>query len=294
MNGISAKRRFPSPGQIALVMVLAVVATAAGARWWWQYRGPDVVAATAVLRIGYAVEPPFAYLDSQGEVTGVVAATAVELATRLGVKRIQWVQTSFAAQIPDLVERRFDVLASGVYVTAARSRLVRFSLPLLHGPLAVLVPRGNPRGLVSYPQLQPNAELRIAVLTGSVAEQSLRERGFDSTQLVLVPDPQSGCSAVLSGVANAFILSLPALRVILAEHPAELVVLATPPGLHPVMPEGELAYVFHPDDSRLQQRWNDAMRGYVGSESHRQLAAGFGFQPSDLGAWHPSAIVGHP
>jgi hypothetical protein len=71
-------------------------------------------------------------------------------------------------------------------------------------------------------------------------------------------------------------------------------VLVTPTGTRPAIPDGELAYAFHPDDAELQRRWNAAMHSYVGSESHQQLSARFGFRPSDLGGWNPPAVERHP
>lgn len=102
----------------------------AAAAWW---AGGDTswrrVAAAGVLRVGYAVEAPYAFLIADGVPTGEGPESARQIAQRLGLARVDFVQVPFAELIPGLLERRYDLIAAGLFVTAERATRVRFSAP---------------------------------------------------------------------------------------------------------------------------------------------------------------------
>lgn len=72
------------------------------------------IARTGMVRIGYAVEPPFAFVDAQGRVTGESAEMARAIWLRLGVERIEWMQVDCGSLIPHLRAGRINQIASGL------------------------------------------------------------------------------------------------------------------------------------------------------------------------------------
>ena len=84
------------------------------------------------IRIGYAVEPPYAFLKPGGGVTGESPEVAKKIVARLGIARIEWRQSEFDLLVDELESDRIDVIASGMFITSERAARVRFSEPTFH------------------------------------------------------------------------------------------------------------------------------------------------------------------
>jgi polar amino acid transport system substrate-binding protein len=238
------------------------------------------VRTAGVLRVGYAIEAPYAMLDADGRVTGESPETARRIAARLDVGATEWVQLPFETLIPDLRERRIDVVAAGLFVTRERALRVAFSDPTVRVSPGLLVRRGNPRRLPPFSRLKPTQDVRIAVIAGSVEEQRLRDRGWSGDGLLVVPEAQAGRAALAQGMVDAIALSAPALRWIAKSSPEPYEVLAEEPRAGQDVDYA--AFAFHPEDAALQRAWNRAQSGFIGSAEHLQTIAPFGFEASNL------------
>ena len=242
-------------------MVLAVVLALAAA-WWLQNRDDSLsrLQNSGVLRVGYAVGEPFAVVDADGVPHGLAVDAVPALARSLGLSRIEWVQTSYAELITDLLDRRFDVVASQLIIAPRRQRWARFSDPVIPVRYDVLVPKGNPAQVPPYSQLLPRAGLTVAVVRESVAETELRARGFTDEQLREVPESDSGEAALRVGAVRALVLTDRAVRVVTQRHATQFQGVAEPQGPGGPGPAAWMGYVFHPDDNALRRAWNDALR----------------------------------
>ena len=128
----------------------------------------DRVRETGVLRIGYAVEAPYAFVAPSLEVTGESPETARLVANEIGVRHIEWVQVSFANLIPELLDGRFDLIAAGLFMTEDRLRQVSFSLPTLQVGPGVLMRADHEQELDAPLSWLLTSRGRIAVLEGAV------------------------------------------------------------------------------------------------------------------------------
>jgi len=149
-----------------------------------------------VIRIGYALEAPYAFLTSEGEVTGESPEVARQIAVRLGISNVAWRLSEFATLIPKLEAGLIDVIAAGMFITPERAKRVNFSVPTFQVRQGLLVPKGNPRQLHSYRQAAEIVDIYIAVLAGSVEEDMLRRHGLPDRRLIIVPDALTGRVAV--------------------------------------------------------------------------------------------------
>ena len=240
-----------------------------------------------VIRIGYAVEPPYVFQDARGEPTGCEIEAAKILVDRLGIRRIEWCQTRFGSLIAELLEGRFDVIVAGMFITPERARLVDFSEPTLHVRPALLVRAGNPRGLHAYGDVlkDPGAPVKIAVLQGSVEEALLRQTGVPDAQLVLVPDARTGKTALENGLVDGLALSAPTLWFMAQEEQPGLTELAAPfkaPAGAEEAGRGYTAAVFRKADDDLRDAWNRQLLEFIGTPAHRRLLADFGFSEDEL------------
>ena len=262
-----------------LLIVIAAVILAAAAAFIAMRPGNDALSrarASGVIRVGYAVEAPYAFI-ADGAVTGVSPATAKLIAARLGL-RIEWVQTEFGSLIGELNAGRFDVIAAGLFVTPDRAASVAFSEPELRVRDGLLIPAGNPANLHSYADLIARPNLRVAVVAGSVEEQRLLELGLPPGRALKLPDAGHAMSAVAARAADALALSLPTVRYWAARDPLTDAIAVEEGGGG----EAYVASAFRRDETALRAAWNGALSEILGRDAHLRAIAPLGFEPADL------------
>lgn len=267
---------------------ILVIGLGTFAVWYGVRQQGDTLARArreGVIRIGYAVEAPYAFLTPSGEVTGESPEVARRMVARLGIPRVEWCLAEFGNLIKGLESWRFDVVAAGMFITAERAERVSFSVPTFRVRSGLLVPRGNPRHLHSYADLVQRGGVRIAVLSGSVEERQLLDDGFAKERLRRVPDARSGGALVAAGEADGLTLSAPTLRWMVKHGGIAGVELAEPFEVveNSVGAEPRTgAFVFRRKEGALREAWNKELRRFVGSEEHRQLVMEFGFSSTEL------------
>ncbi len=262
-------------------LFLALLALFAGL-WWLSWHDDTLARARtdAGLRIGYAVEPPYAFLTADGEVTGEAPEIVRHVAAQLGIKHIEWRQVEFGKLIDALETGQIDVIAAGMFITPEREERVRFSVPTLQVHPGLLVARGNPKRISSYREAAARDDVFIAVLAGAVEERILRQLGAPDERLVVVPDAPTGRQAIETGLADALLLSEPTVRWM--AHQAEL---GQTESVETSFQAGEAeaygrpAFAFRSDDQGLWEVWNVALQAYLHSPEHTALLARLGLVP---------------
>lgn len=238
-----------------------------------------------VVRVGYAPERPFSFRTPDGRVTGESPEIARVVFERLGVPRVELVQTEFRALIPQLQEGRFDVIAAGMFVTPERAREVTFSHPTFVTRPALLVRAGTGSrwcGLSAFREGRlPRG--RLAVLESSVEEHAALATGVHRGALLPVPDITNGVAAVRSGAAQALALSHLALRDEATRTPdLQLVFPTCDDEVVARVGGGAGAFAFRKGDAALAGAFDAELRRFVGTAGHRALVAPFGLTPQDL------------
>jgi polar amino acid transport system substrate-binding protein len=257
-------------------------ATAVGLVGWVGLVGCSQAPEEEVTRIGYAVEPPYAFINADGEVTGESPEVARAVLRQLGVKRVEWRLMEFRELLPELMAGRVDVVASGLFITEERKAKVAFSRPTFQAWPGLLVERGNPLGLTSY-EVVKEKSARVAVLTGAYEEVQLRQVGVSATHLIPVPDAITGWQMVLTKRADALALTGPTVRWMAKEGTggqAEAVTL-WPRGVgeEKVFLGG---FAFRKADRARRAAWDGVLAEWLGSEAHRTTVSRFGFGPKNL------------
>jgi polar amino acid transport system substrate-binding protein len=239
------------------------------------------------LRVGYAVEAPYAFVAADGTVTGEAPELARRIAAQLGIARVEWHQSEFGALIDELQQGRVDVIAAGMFVTPERSRRVSFSIPTFRVRQGLLARKGNPEQLHGYQDAIARPAVKLAVIQGSVEERLLAAMGLPEARMLRVPDAAAGQAAVRSGLAAGLALSGPTVRwMAMRSSGGELE--AAEPFAQP--PEelarglGSGAVAFRKEDRRLLAAWNARLEAFLGGAEHRALVASFGFTAEDAPA----------
>lgn len=235
-----------------------------------------------VLRVGYAVEAPFAFNEPDGAVTGESPELVKHVAKTLGFPRIEWIQTSFDQLIPELEADRFDVIASGLFITPERAERVLFSRPTFEAKSGLLVLLGNPRQVKSIDDVARARWIQIAVIGGAVEVDRFKDAGVAESQLIVVPDAATGRAAVQSGSVDGLALSASTVRWIAASHATEFeaVVPFEARSIQPVRQFGALA--FRKDAVELRDAFDDVLNQFVGSNGHLAIIGEFGFSLNDV------------
>lgn len=276
---------YESPSSRRRLWLLLLAVTVGAAAWWWVPRGDGSLArvrANGGLRIGYAVEAPYAMVGATGDVTGESAETARLVAEQMGIGRLDWVQADVRDLLTGLRERRFDMVAAKLFVTPERARLVRFSAPTLRVQPGWLTRRDARAPLPPYAALPGHPALRIAVVQGSAEEVRLRGLGLTDERLRSVPSAAAGVALVLDGRVDGLALSLPSVRRLAASAPERLAAAAALDPDHPANAPNDIAFAFHPADADLQAAWNQAQAAVIGTPRHLALIGSFGFAADDL------------
>lgn len=279
------RNRFAIPLQMA-ALIFALAAAVSWGLWW--HRGVETTLnraqRTGEIRIGYAVEPPYAYVERGVHVTGESPEIAKLLVKRLGIERIVWVQTTFDALIPELELGRFDLIAAGMHITKPRAARVAFTRPTFQGRPALLVLHSNPRQLHTCADVMADSGIRIAVLSGAVEFDALQACGVPRSQLLVVPDALAGRAAVESHLADGLALTELAVRWMVvnsASHELEMVVPFECSSTG-VAVAGYSGLAVRKSDADLLQACDRILADYLGTPEHRKLVAGFGFADGNL------------
>ncbi|WP_219469962.1 ectoine/hydroxyectoine ABC transporter substrate-binding protein EhuB [Nonomuraea rhizosphaerae] len=187
-------------------MGLALAATTAACGGSAQANG-DLIAAMkqkGCAKVALAEAPPYSTITAGGQAGGYVPAVTEAVLGKLGVPRLCAESATYDAMIPGLQAGTFDALPGALNITAERCAVIAFSQPVTAQHEALAVTKGDTHGITDYAAIAKNPEVKLAVFSGSAQEAFARRRGVQQSQLVTVPDSQTGIAAVKSGRAHAF------------------------------------------------------------------------------------------
>ncbi len=233
---------------------------------YWEGAEPS---APAVLRVGYAVQEPYAMVAAGGSPAGAIPELAGLIANRMGVVRVEWRLTEFGQLLDELDQGLIDVVAAGMFVTPQRQQRALFSAPTFAVGPGLLVQAGNPRGFLGYAELVAAAGARAAVVAGTVEGPDLLKAGLPEERLVVAPDAQSALVLLRAGRVDAVALSVPSLRW-LARDDEALEVVSVPPGGGGY--SGVFAFAFQADERGLKAQWDRAQRRVLAEPIYADLA----------------------
>jgi polar amino acid transport system substrate-binding protein len=234
-----------------------------------------------VVRVGYANEAPYAFMDSaQGKLTGEAPEILRAVMDKLGVDKVEGVLTEFGALIPGLKARRFDIIAAGMYITPQRCEQIAFSDPTYVIGEAFIVETGNPLGLHSYENVREHDSATIGVMAGAVEHGYAKDLGIPAGRIIVFPDNVSGLDGVRSGRVDAFAATSLTVNDLLSKTNDDRVEMADPftdPVIDGESVRGYGAFGFRPEDSALREAFNAELAGFLGTPEHLDLVRPFGF-----------------
>ena len=101
-----------------------------------------------------------------------------------------------------------------MFITPKRCREVKFSEPTFGIKQTFIVPKGNPKGVVTYDTIRDN-DLKLAVISGTAHLEYARKSGILEGNILQFPDNPTSLAAIEVGRADAYGLSRLGIREIL-------------------------------------------------------------------------------
>ena len=237
------------------------------------------------LRVGYAIEAPFAFLQADGSISGEAPEVFREVMRELGHSRVEWFYSEFGSLLHELASGRIDAIVCGMFITPERAAAFRFSRPTAIVRTGLLVRAGNPKGLHALADIAASDGLRLGVLDGAVEYDQAMAAGVPAERVLAFPDPATAAGALAHGLVDGFALSAVSLRHLLASAPPGLLALAEP--FRPPTDDsaaGHPAFVFRKGDEELAMRVDEVLARFLRSPAHRTLVARFGFDDAEMPA----------
>ncbi|MGA5194364.1 ectoine/hydroxyectoine ABC transporter substrate-binding protein EhuB [Streptomyces exfoliatus] len=162
------------------------------------------------VRVGFAGEAPYGFQDG-AELAGEAPTLHREVFTALGVRELRPTLTEFGALIPGLLADRFDVVSAGMSITPERCAKVIFSEPEFVSPTALMVRKGNPKGVSDLRSCAAKGAT-VGVLTAAVETSFAKAAGVPDGSVKALAKQQDGLDALLAGRIDAFALTAISLR----------------------------------------------------------------------------------
>ncbi len=232
--------------------------------------------AQGFIRIGFANEAPFGYATPDGKLTGEAPEVAKAVLAKIGIPQVDGVLTEFGSLIPGLKAGRFDIIAAGMFINPKRCAEINFSEPSYGIGEAMLVTKGNPKGVKDFSTFANNKDLKLAVMAGAVESGYAKDAGVGMDQLVVLPDQSSLLAAVQSGRADG--AALTALSIADMAKKAEGVESTPPFGeVGGKSVKGHGGFGFRKEDTDLLEAFNGELKKFIGSEEHVALVTPIGF-----------------
>jgi polar amino acid transport system substrate-binding protein len=149
---------------------LALTAGSRKARAQAKIAAPNIIkAGTLVMSINPTL-PPLQFVNDKGELQGMRVELGNELAKNLGLTP-EYVRIEFAAMVPGLAAKRWDMINTGIFWTEERSKLM-YMVPYELAAISFLVARGNPLKIEKWEDLAGRA---VSVELGGIEERRTRE-----------------------------------------------------------------------------------------------------------------------
>ncbi len=233
------------------------------------------------LRVGYAIEAPYAYLDESGRVTGEAPEVFRAVADRVGIRDIDWVRMDFASLLPELLVGRVDVVATGLFVTEAREQIVAFSRPTARVFPALVYRETDKERYEGVQHLRDLVALEHgtwAVLNSAFEEERLQREGLTEAHLQRMPHVTRAFRALQEAQVDGFFISGLTAR----QHQADLDAMELRFHVLEGEPAGRPAFAFRQKDHALRVAINAELARYLGSVEHQELVARFGVTKVEL------------
>jgi polar amino acid transport system substrate-binding protein len=244
----------------------------------------DVIRREKTIQVGYAEEPPYGFLNPQGQLTGKDPEILRAIMAQYGVTTLVPVRVEFAGLVAGVQAGRFDVMAGHTTMTAERCANVAFATPNSMNLHAMAVAKGNPLKLTSFEDAVNNPNVRVAIQRGAVVRGWwVNDFKLPESRIVELPDIPGMVAALAAGRAEVAAAGAITLRRAVGQQ-ADKVEVAEP-FKHPLAPNGKpratfASSAFRKTDTDLITAYNDGLKK-LGTAELKRILNQFDFRMTD-------------
>ena len=181
----------------------------------------ETIKQDGVIRIGLSLFVPWSMRDKNGDLIGFELDVGRKLAEDMGVE-VEFVPTAWDGIIPALVSGNFDVIISGMSVTAQRNLTINFTNPYAYSGLAILANKELTAGMSMADLNSP--DVTFTARRGATPAVVIAEN-FPEANLLLFDEDGASAQEVLNGNAHATMASQPTPNREAGRNPETLVVM---------------------------------------------------------------------
>ena len=131
---------------------------------------PNLISAGKLVMSINPTLPPLQYVDDKGALQGMRVELGNEIAKKLGLTP-EYIRIEFAAMVPGLAAKRWDMINTGIFWTDERSKLM-YMVPYERAAISFMVSKGNPLNINKWEDM---AGRSVAVELGGIEEKRTRE-----------------------------------------------------------------------------------------------------------------------
>ena len=175
-----------------------------------------------ILRVGVSTNAPPLIYKQGGEILGLEAELAHEFAKFMD-KSVRFVEVKWEDQIPALLDKRTDIIMSGMSITKMRQIRISFSTPYFRtGQMALVHKKDINRFPQTYYGILGQAPLlKIGVIKGTTGEIFVRKNfGFQAKKISSFKTSKIAADALLRAQIDMLIHDGPIILMLAAENEA--------------------------------------------------------------------------
>jgi ABC-type amino acid transport substrate-binding protein len=177
---------------------------------------------TKVLRVGVAPNMPPLIFKHNGVIMGAEADLALQLAGSTGRTLVNYQEFKWEDLIPALLDRKIDIIMSGMTATRARSARIAFSDEYLISGQMALVP-GKFKDIYTDIDSIINCVVRVGVEKGTTGDFLVQQK-FINARRIPFDSPSKAVQAMLEGKIDMLVHDAPIIWWLASEKEAEGVV----------------------------------------------------------------------
>lgn len=238
------------------------------------------------LTAGIANEQPYAYIGTDGKVTGANVEILQAILAPLGISKIETPITEFGSLVPGLAAGRFDLIGAGLFINTARCKVIGYSNPVTRSGGAFIVKAGNPLNLHSLKDVAANGKARLATQPGSNQVQEAKDSGIATGNVVLFDKDTEALAALEAGRVD--VVYFPDAEII------GLVKKANSPAIERALPfnqipdaEGKPTWNYHAyglpkNDPEFTQAFNEQLAKLRASGELLKILQKYGYTENEL------------
>lgn len=174
----------------------------------------DAIKKTGVLTVGTdSTFAPFEYTENN-QMVGFDIDLVREIAKLIGAKDVKFVDIDFKGLIPGLQAKQFDMIASAMYITDERKKVINFSDPYYPGGLVIMVQKDN--NTIKGPEDLKDKKIAVQIGTKSV---TYLQQNYPEAKLVEVEKNAEMFLELENGRVDAVVTGKPAAKLYVQKRP---------------------------------------------------------------------------